>query len=105
MADAYGNAFTSQYGEEPNPSWAAGLAPFADDQIREGYTRAIFDNREFPPNLSTLIGYINESNAAPHQHLQGRSLSQIEDQKREEIERFERLTGQRVSHSPIGAIE
>ena len=61
MADAYGRAFTSQFGVEPNPSWIAALSGFTDDEIRIGYEAALKSNREFVPNLSVLVGYIKNA--------------------------------------------
>lgn len=61
MAETWGNAFTSQYGDEPNGEWGRRLSSYSESQIVDGYQKACDDNLDFCPNLSVLIGYITGS--------------------------------------------
>lgn len=81
MTEAYGRQFTSQFGAEPLPAWVAGLSQFTDDQIREGYTRALQDCREFVPNLSMMVSYIGGGNDWEHRRLSVPASQVLEQQQ------------------------
>jgi len=55
MADAYGSAFTSQFGATPNETWAAGLADHSLVDINLAIGRLVNAGREFTPNLASVI--------------------------------------------------
>jgi len=55
MAESYGNAFVNQFGEEPNPTWIAGLSTLTDEQLRYGFTNAMAAGSDFAPSLPAFI--------------------------------------------------
>ena len=54
------SSFVSLYGDEPNPSWVAGLMDLSDDTLFAGYERAKLAGLEFPPNLSVFISFCQD---------------------------------------------
>lgn len=61
MAEAYGSAFVSQYGEEPNDTWIIGLMGFSPEQLHDGFTAAMAANHEYVPGLPRMIEYCSGS--------------------------------------------
>ena len=76
LADAYGNAFTSQFGEEPNQTWADALSRFDWQDVMLAVGRVIDSGGEYAPNLSTVMRELNQK-SAPFQHLQQRPAREV----------------------------
>lgn len=77
LADAYGNAFTNQFGLEPNDTWAAGLSDYPESEILAAVGRLITRGEQYAPNLATILGEIAGTAPAPFQHLQRRTVSEV----------------------------
>ena len=75
IADAYGSAFTSQFGDEPNQTWADGLSTFTVEQVVEAVGRIITGGGSYAPNLGTVMKELQVSKA-PNQHLMSRSVDE-----------------------------
>lgn len=55
MAELYGPAFASAYGDKPSPLWLAAIAELTDEQCRDGLTRLAREPREYPANLTQFV--------------------------------------------------
>lgn len=75
LADAYGNAFTNQFGDEPNDTWVDGLSQFDGQQVVDAVGRLITRGETYAPNLATVMGEIQQAKA-PNQHLMYRSAQE-----------------------------
>ena len=51
MAQMYGTKWTHNYGDEPNATWAAGLAGLTDRHIARGINAVMDSGEEWPPSL------------------------------------------------------
>ena len=51
MAEMYGTKWTHHYGDEPNTTWACGLAGLTDRHIARGINAVIDSGEEWPPSL------------------------------------------------------
>lgn len=80
LADAYGSAFTSQFGDEPNASWIGGLSEYSTEQITAAVGGLIKAGDSYAPNLATVIGAIESANDWRHKR-QSRSLEQIRQEE------------------------
>jgi hypothetical protein len=60
MAALYGNAWTSQYGDDPNNdaarTWASALAGLTGEQLATGLRACVAEGREFPPSAPRFRG-------------------------------------------------
>jgi hypothetical protein len=56
MKQLYGAAaFTSAYGDKPNPMWTAAIGRLTDDECRAGLGRIAQQSRDFAPNLTQFV--------------------------------------------------
>ena len=51
------SSFVALYGDEPNASWIYELKAYNQEQLMQGYKRAMQAGTEFPPNLSIFISH------------------------------------------------
>ncbi|MAK37929.1 MAG: hypothetical protein CMC15_17350 [Flavobacteriaceae bacterium] len=54
MAEMFGTKWTNHYGDEPNTTWAVGLAGLTDKHIARGLNKVIDSGSEWPPSLPTF---------------------------------------------------
>jgi hypothetical protein len=66
MAGLFGNAFTSQYGEEPSDVWRAALSGFNGEDLARGLKACAKAGGEFPPNAPTFRKLCVQYHAAAH---------------------------------------
>ena len=66
LTEYYGAAFTSQYGEEPNATWAHELRMLTADQFRRGFELLKTRDSSFPPNPGELVNLIASDNYWEH---------------------------------------
>lgn len=61
MAEAWGSAFVTQFGEEPNATWSAGLANFDLADVEQAIGKLIAQGDRFAPNLAQVIGELEKT--------------------------------------------
>jgi hypothetical protein len=61
LSDAYGSSFVTQFGEQPNPSWQAGLSNYSPSEIRMGFDMVLKSGSDYAPNLASLVRCIDGS--------------------------------------------
>lgn len=66
LSEAYGNAFTNQFGDEPSDVWAGGLAEYSLDRIRDAIAWIIKSGDRYAPNLATVISNIESGDSWEH---------------------------------------
>ena len=60
LTEYYGSAFLSQYGEEPNATWAFELEGLNEEQFRRGFELLKTRESAFPPNPGEFINLISQ---------------------------------------------
>jgi hypothetical protein len=76
LSDSYGNAFNNQFGDEPNQTWADGLAGHTVEQISVAVGQLIKQGADYAPNLAAVLGAIGCSNKWEHS-LQSRPCHEV----------------------------
>ena len=66
MSEAYGNAFTNQFGDEPNITWSSGLSTYDLEDIQAAVGSLITSGERYAPNLATVIGRIEQDSGWEH---------------------------------------
>jgi len=61
LAEAYGNAFVNQFGEEPSATWLNGLNGYTEEELKRGFDAALDSGSDFAPNLGTIRRLIGET--------------------------------------------
>jgi hypothetical protein len=92
MAESW-SSFVSLYGDEPLPTWVSALQVYSDEQLYAGYQRAVADNLEFPPNLSTFIEYVAGNQDWEHAR-QSKPVDQVLEDQRAAVKNY------RLEHEP-----
>ena len=69
----YGSLWATSQGDEPNETWALGLATLQPAQIGDGLVALRDSAKPFPPTLPEFIGLCKGPDNAPFQHLQQRT--------------------------------
>lgn len=83
MTQMYGPAFSTAYGENPNPLWEAAIAKLTDDQCRTGLTKLAQEARSYPANLTEFVAACTRGDGV--RYLGG--PSSMYDPKRLEVQR------------------
>ena len=63
LTEYYGSAFVSQYGEEPNATWAYTLRDLTPDDYRRGIELLRERESAFPPNPGEFVQMVGNDNA------------------------------------------
>ena len=61
LAEAYGNAFVNQFGEEPSLTWLNGLSGYTEEELKRGFDAVLDRDSDFAPNLGTVRRLISET--------------------------------------------
>lgn len=51
MGETYGAKWASSFGDEPNDSWAIGLADMSRQELKAGINACLYSRDEWPPIL------------------------------------------------------
>lgn len=63
LGEFYGSAFASQYGDEPNATWAHALSDLKPEDYRRGVDLLKHRASSFPPNPAEFLELLGSDNA------------------------------------------
>ncbi len=83
LSGYYGAAFTSQYGDDPDPVWLYELRDLTPADYRVGIERLKFHESSFAPNPGEFIGLVHGGATAQERasHVEWQPAGLLEDEK------------------------
>lgn len=54
LGEAYGSAFTTQFGDKPSATWLRGLDGYSEEELKRGFDGVLSSGNDYAPSLAVI---------------------------------------------------